>query len=144
MSQKDQERLMSRIILWENDASSTAEEAGATSTDVLARAKGDESTEMAGIARGSKINFTPGLTALQLHEATARLERATAVPEFRRLREDQEAQRDRFVEWDSRMRRTLSEDCAARIHEVVEQYLSQRDELVQKVMSASHVCGPKY
>lgn len=131
MSEEEQDALMSRMAAWE-DAASAMSSARATSTDLEGEYQTPQSAE-------SRDSLSSALGSMEIQEAQQNLDRAMNLAGFRKLRENQEQQRDRLAAWDRNNRQILSDECIARKQDKIPVFKIQEAELSEKVRFGLHM-----
>lgn len=127
MSLDEQDSLLSKFAIRDHDSASDASFANATNSDLATSKK-----HKTGLCRPGQI-LTDALDTLGLQGARENLITALKFPDFARLREEQEGQRDRCVELERRAKSTLSEDRQTKHDDILSSYEQQREELTEKV-----------
>lgn len=127
MSLDEQDSLSSKLATRDHDSTSDASSANATNSDLATVQK-----HKTGLFRPGQ-HFDDAPDTLGLQKARENLITALKFPDFARLREEQEGQRDRCVELRRRAKSTLSEDRQMKHDNILSSYEQQREELTEKV-----------
>jgi hypothetical protein len=129
MSQEEQDTLMNMLVAWDDEATTTPPTIHESEITSHPTSFPKSRSQSRSPVCGAEEFAVP-------EEKRKNLEKAMEIPDFRKLRQEQEQQRDRLVAWAGRKRQGVIDGYAVRKLQLLPYFDRQKDQLAEKQSAA--------